>query len=100
MSRSSSLVLSGALTPIRRHSPFGRCDGRRIAIRRIPAIIRTMNRTWANVNVVRHPVVQERLTLARDKHTGVEHFRMESGRDPGRWNTLRALRVLRWWEGG
>lgn len=34
------------------------------------------------------------------RHTGVEHFRMEEGRNPGRWNTLRALRVLRWWEGG
>lgn len=34
------------------------------------------------------------------RHTGVEHFRMEAGRNAGRWNTLRALRVLRWWEGG
>jgi hypothetical protein len=34
------------------------------------------------------------------RHTGVEHFRMEEGRNPGRWNTLRALRVLRWWEDG
>jgi hypothetical protein len=34
------------------------------------------------------------------RHSGVEHFRMENGRIPGRWNTLRALRVLRWWEGG
>jgi hypothetical protein len=25
-------------------------------------------------------------------------FNMESGRAPSRWNTLRALRVLRWWE--
>jgi hypothetical protein len=34
------------------------------------------------------------------RHPGLEHFRMEEGRDPGRWNTLRALRVLRWWDGG
>jgi hypothetical protein len=33
------------------------------------------------------------------RHSGIEHFRMEEGRKPGRWNTLRALRVLRWWEG-
>ena len=26
-------------------------------------------------------------------------FRLEPGRTPGRWNTLRALRVLRWWNG-
>ena len=32
------------------------------------------------------------------RYTGVEHFRMETGRNPGRWNTLGALRVLRWWE--
>ena len=31
------------------------------------------------------------------RYTGVEHFRMEKGRNPGRWNTLRALRVLEWW---
>ena len=32
--------------------------------------------------------------------TGVEHFRMEEGRKPGRWITLRALRLLRWWAAG
>jgi len=31
------------------------------------------------------------------QYTGVTHFRMEPGRVPGRWNTLRAMRVLRWW---
>ena len=34
------------------------------------------------------------------RHSGLEHFRMEEGRNAGRWNTLRALRVLRWGEGG
>ena len=29
------------------------------------------------------------------KHAGETHFDMESGRQPSRWNTLRALRVLR-----
>jgi hypothetical protein len=32
------------------------------------------------------------------RYTGERHFTMEEGRKPGRWNTLRALRVLRWWE--
>lgn len=32
------------------------------------------------------------------RYSGEEFFRMESGRSPGRWNTLRALRVLRWWQ--
>lgn len=31
------------------------------------------------------------------QYTGVVHFTMEPGRVAGRWNTLRALRVLRWW---
>jgi hypothetical protein len=26
-------------------------------------------------------------------------FQMETVGQPGRWNTLRGLRVLRWWEG-
>lgn len=31
------------------------------------------------------------------RYSGKEFFRMEDGRFPGRWNTLRALRVLEWW---
>jgi hypothetical protein len=32
-------------------------------------------------------------------HTGRVHFTLEGGAgEPSRWNTLRALRVLRWWE--
>ena len=30
-------------------------------------------------------------------HQGRLHFRMEQGGQPSRWNTLRAMRVLRWW---
>ncbi|MGD2061587.1 MAG: hypothetical protein PVF87_12010 [Acidimicrobiia bacterium] len=30
-------------------------------------------------------------------YSGEVWFRMESGRAPSRWNTLRALRVARWW---
>ena len=34
-------------------------------------------------------------------HDGVAHFEMEDGDGrPSRWNTLRALRVLRWWNHG
>lgn len=32
------------------------------------------------------------------RYSGDVFFRMETGSDGGRWNTLRALRVLRWWE--
>ncbi len=32
------------------------------------------------------------------RHSGKIFFNLETGREPSRWNTLRALRVLRWWE--
>lgn len=31
-------------------------------------------------------------------YAGKVWFSMESGRNPSRWNTLRALRVMRWWD--
>lgn len=33
------------------------------------------------------------------QYSGRTFFAMEPGRVAGRWNTLRAVRVLRWWEG-
>lgn len=33
------------------------------------------------------------------QYSGETFFVLEPGRVAGRWNTLRALRVLRWWEG-
>jgi len=33
-----------------------------------------------------------------NQYTGETFFPLEPGRVAGRWNTLRALRVLRWWE--
>jgi len=36
----------------------------------------------------------------QNRHPGKEHFAMEEGSGkPSRWNTLRALRVLRWYHG-
>lgn len=35
----------------------------------------------------------------QNKHGGLVWFDMESGREPSRWNTLRATRVLRWADG-
>jgi hypothetical protein len=56
--------------------------------------------------------LQEAITLVREKeqpdgtwllentHPGAVHFAMEDGDGrPSRWNTLRALRVLRWFDG-
>lgn len=33
----------------------------------------------------------------QNRHPGATFFDMERGRVPSRWNTLRALRVIRWW---
>jgi hypothetical protein len=33
----------------------------------------------------------------QNRHSGETHFEMEKAGTPSRWNTLRALRVLRWW---
>jgi hypothetical protein len=33
----------------------------------------------------------------QNRHPGETHFEMEKAGNPSRWNTLRALRVLRWW---
>lgn len=33
------------------------------------------------------------------RHSGFRFFDMEKAGKPSRWNTLRALRVLRWWHG-
>ncbi|WP_436927277.1 hypothetical protein [Halosimplex amylolyticum] len=34
----------------------------------------------------------------QNRHPGRVYFEMETVGEPSRWNTLRALRVLRWWE--
>jgi len=33
----------------------------------------------------------------QNRHPGKVHFEMELPGQPSRWNTLRALRVLKWW---
>ena len=37
--------------------------------------------------------------LLQNRYPGRTFFEMEDLGEPSRWNTLRALRVLRWWEG-
>ncbi|MCL1588284.1 MAG: hypothetical protein M3092_07680, partial [Actinomycetia bacterium] len=34
------------------------------------------------------------------QYSGRVYFVLEPGSVPGRWNTLRALRVLNWWDEG
>jgi hypothetical protein len=37
--------------------------------------------------------------LANQGYKGRTFFDLETAGQPSRWNTLRALRVLRWWKG-
>lgn len=37
--------------------------------------------------------------LLQNRHPGRTFFEMEQVGEPSRWNTLRALRVLKWWSG-
>ena len=35
--------------------------------------------------------------LLQNRHPGKSFFEMEAAGEPSRWNTLRALRILKWW---
>ena len=48
------------------------------------------------LGVLRTKQRNDGLWPVQNKHGGLVWFDMESGRKPSRWNTLRALRVLRW----
>lgn len=63
-----------------------------------------------DAGALRDPRAEEAVELVRStrrndgrwpkgpQYSGRTFFALEPGRTPGRWNTLRALRVLRWWE--
>jgi hypothetical protein len=53
------------------------------------------------VQLVRDKQQSDGTWLLENTHPGAVHFTLEDGdRLPSRWNTLRALRVLRWADGG
>lgn len=64
---------------------------------------------FARVHALRDPRLQDGIDLLYQyqtedgrwrnqiRHSGKLFFILEPGREPSRWNTLRALRVLRWW---
>ena len=49
------------------------------------------------IELVKQRRTDEGTWLLRAAHPGKVHFVMEEPGQPSRWNTLRALRVLRWW---
>ncbi len=51
------------------------------------------------INLVRSKRQSDGVWLLENTHPGKVHFELEDGDNrPSRWNTLRALRVLRWYE--
>ena len=57
-------------------------------------------RLQAGINLVVEKQNKDSTWNLGSKHPGKTYFEMEKARAPSRWNTLRALRVLKWWEGG
>ncbi|MEV4626789.1 hypothetical protein AB0J90_10940 [Micromonospora sp. NPDC049523] len=53
------------------------------------------------VEIVRSKQLPDGRWLLDHLHPGRVHFAFDDGKGlPSRWNTLRALRVLAWWEAG
>jgi hypothetical protein len=51
------------------------------------------------IELVRSKQQPDGTLLLENTHPGKAHFELEAGDgQPSRWNTLRAMRVLRWWE--
>ncbi|MCU1567256.1 MAG: hypothetical protein JWQ56_2193, partial [Pseudarthrobacter sp.] len=52
------------------------------------------------VNAVRSRQQSDGTWLLENTHPGRVHFALEEGDgQPSRWNTLRALRVIKWFDG-
>ena len=52
------------------------------------------------IDIVRSSQHQDGCWLLQHSYKGKTYFELERLGAPSRWNTLRALRVLRWWDGG
>lgn len=57
-------------------------------------------RLTESVEVIRGKRRHDGRWVLENIHKGRSFFAIERRGTPSRWNTLRALRVLRWWEGG
>jgi hypothetical protein len=52
------------------------------------------------IELIRSKQSEDGYWLLENSYRGKTYFELESLGAPSRWNTLRALRVLKWWEGG
>jgi hypothetical protein len=52
------------------------------------------------IEIVRNARGEDGCWRLQNTYKGKTYFEMERLGGPSRWNTLRALRVLKWWEGG
>ena len=50
------------------------------------------------IEVVKKRQKKDGRWVLQNRYPGRSHFEMEKVGEPSRWNTLRALRVLKWWE--
>jgi hypothetical protein len=51
------------------------------------------------IDIVRNTRGDDGRWLLQNSYKGKTYFEMERPGEPSRWNTLRALRVLQWWDG-
>jgi hypothetical protein len=51
------------------------------------------------IDIVRSKQRADGRWLLQNRYGGKTYFELERLGGPSRWNTLRALRVLKWWEG-
>ena len=51
------------------------------------------------IEIVRNERLKDGRWPLQNSYKGKTYFQMERVGAPSRWNTLRALRVLKWWDG-
>lgn len=52
-----------------------------------------------SIKIVKKKRKKDGCWFLQNRHPGRTHFELEKTGSPSRWNTFRALHVLRWWEG-
>jgi len=59
--------------------------------------VRPEDRAGEAIDLLMSKQTKEGRWKLQNHHSGREHFKMEQTGQPSRWNTMRALRVLRWY---